>query len=142
LGNFFGFLRQNARADDQSITAYRIIAKITFNYLVMHHLHISIAHRGRDNVGGVVVNGEPIDFTEYIELAADPLCQCFVALAGLNLEEAVPPFSREMLRVVLDERTESGKHPDKDRAYNVDYSNTIADARIALRTFRTGSRDE
>jgi hypothetical protein len=97
----------------------------------MHRLHISVAHQGRDNVGGMVVDGEPIDFIDYLELATDQLCQSFVALAGLNLENTVPPFNREMLRVVLDEWRESDKHHDKDRTHKVDYRDTIANARIA-----------
>jgi hypothetical protein len=40
----------------------------------MHYLHISIAHQRCDNVGGVVVDGEPIDVTGYMELTADQFC--------------------------------------------------------------------
>jgi hypothetical protein len=47
----------------------------------MHHLHISISHQGRDNVGSTVVDGEPIDVIDCLELAADKLYQSFVALA-------------------------------------------------------------
>jgi hypothetical protein len=103
------------------------------------HQHSS---SGGDNVGGVIVDGEPIHLTDYMEVEADQLCHSFVALAGLNLRDTVPPFSREMLRAVLDEWTESDKHHDKDRAYNMDYINIIAKARIAFRSFPTGSRSE
>jgi hypothetical protein len=102
--------------------------------LEIHHPHVSITHQGRDNVGGVVIDDGPIDLTEYMELAADQICQSFVRLTGLNLEDTVPLFSREMLRAVLDEWRESDKHHDKDRTYNVDYINTITKARIGITT--------
>jgi hypothetical protein len=46
------------------------------------------------------------------------------------------------LKVVLDEWRESDKHHDKDRAYKVDYINTIANAIIAFRNIRAGSQGE
>jgi hypothetical protein len=61
---------------------------------------IGIAHQGRDNVGGVVTDGGPIDLTECMKLATNQLCQSFVAPADLNLEDTVPPFSREILGAV------------------------------------------
>jgi hypothetical protein len=140
--NFFGFARQNSPVDDRSITTYRIIAKTTCACLEMHYLYISITRQGLDNVGGMVTGGEPIDLTHYMKLAADQLCQFFVALTGLNLEDTVLPSTRKMFRIVLDQWTESDKHHDKDRAYNVYYIDTIANARITFRTFRTGSRGE
>jgi hypothetical protein len=110
LENFFGFVRQNPRADDQSTTTCRIIEKTTCACFETHHLHINIIHQGRDNVGGVVIDGEPIDLTDSMELAADQLRHSFVALAGLNLEDTVPPFNREMLRAVLNKWRGSDKH--------------------------------
>jgi hypothetical protein len=103
----------------------------------MHHLHISIAHQGLDTVGGLIIDGEPIDLTDYMEHAADQFCQSFVALASLNLEDTVPPFNQEMLEALLDEWRESNKH--HDQAYNVDYISTIANTIIAFRNCRTGS---
>jgi hypothetical protein len=79
----------------------------------MHHLHINITHHGRDNVG-VLIDGESIHFTDYMELPTDDLSQSFVAPASLNLEDTVTPFSQEMLRSVLDEWRESDKHNGKD----------------------------
>jgi hypothetical protein len=108
----------------------------------MHHLHINMAHEGRDNVGGVVINGEPIDLTGHMELALYQLCQSCVTLAGLNLEDTEPLFSRETSRPVLDEWTESDKRHNEYRVDNVDYIDIIANARIAFRNSRTGSRGE
>jgi hypothetical protein len=90
------------------------MAKMICVCLEMHQFHISIAHQGPDNVGGVAVDSERMDLPDYMELAADYLCQFFVALADLNLEDTVSPFSREMLGTVLYGWTESDKRHNKD----------------------------
>jgi hypothetical protein len=64
LENFFGFVRQNARADDRAITAVRLIAKTAVMSLEMDRLRINVKHQGRDNVGGVVIGDAPIELTE------------------------------------------------------------------------------
>jgi hypothetical protein len=64
LENFFGFIRQNARGDDRIGRAMHIIAKTQMVCRVMNDLEITMEHRGRDNVGGVVIGGGPIPFEE------------------------------------------------------------------------------
>jgi hypothetical protein len=67
LENFFGFIRQNAKGDDRMDRAIHIISKTHMVCRVMHRLEITMKHRGRDNVGGVVIGGQPIDFDELDE---------------------------------------------------------------------------
>jgi hypothetical protein len=47
-----------------SVTAMRIIVKATIVADIGHELDIDVQQGGRDNVGGVVVSGDPPDWTE------------------------------------------------------------------------------
>jgi hypothetical protein len=67
LENFFGFIRQNSKGDDRMTRALHIIAKTHMVCLVMYELEITMKHRGRDNVGGVVIGDDPIQFEEMPE---------------------------------------------------------------------------
>jgi hypothetical protein len=55
--NFFGLLRRESLGDDRDVVASRIIAKTSLASDVMHDLDLSITHRGRDNVGGILIGG-------------------------------------------------------------------------------------
>jgi hypothetical protein len=67
LENFFGFIRQNAKGDNRMTRALHIIAKTHMVCLVMNQRQITMKHRGRDNVGGVVIGENPIEFEELPE---------------------------------------------------------------------------
>jgi hypothetical protein len=60
--NFFGFVRQNARAHDQSVPALRIRARSACVSLEMQRWRIYVTDKRRDNVGGVVIADWPTDF--------------------------------------------------------------------------------
>jgi hypothetical protein len=64
LENFFGFIRQNSRGDDRISRAIHIITKTHLVCLVMSELQMEMKHRGRDNVGGVLIGGQPIEYRE------------------------------------------------------------------------------
>jgi hypothetical protein len=64
LENFFGSIRQAAKGDDRMVRAMHIIAKTALVCVVMNDLQLNIKHRGRDNVGGVVIGGDRHEFQE------------------------------------------------------------------------------
>jgi hypothetical protein len=64
LENFFGLIRRNSFGDDRLVTAIGLIARGTVIADVMHELSLNMKHRRRDNVGGVVISGNPSEFTD------------------------------------------------------------------------------
>jgi hypothetical protein len=62
LENFFGLMRRNSFGDDGLVRAIRLIARGTVVADVMHELSLNVKHRRRDNVGGVVISGNPPEF--------------------------------------------------------------------------------
>jgi hypothetical protein len=82
LENFFGLIRRESFGDDRYATATRIIAKTSLVAMTMHDLDLQIVHRGRDNVGGVVISGAPPQFEE---ATADMLFRSLIKLASLDV---------------------------------------------------------
>jgi hypothetical protein len=64
LENFFGLVRRSSLGDDRSVTAKRVIVRASLVAQTLHDLHIAVKHRGRDNVGGVVITGDPPEWDE------------------------------------------------------------------------------
>jgi hypothetical protein len=53
----------------------------------MHELKIVVKHRGRDNVGGVVITGGILEWNEH---CADNLCRSLIAQSGLEIVKVSP----------------------------------------------------
>jgi hypothetical protein len=140
LENFFGFVRQNARADDRTITAMRIMARTTCVCVTLQDLGVSIAHQGRDNVGGVVIGDEPIPLTKSIEDGAFHLARSFLTVAGLDMNDEGPPvFPREQLISMLEDWRRRDSHHCKDQAYKADFTRSPANTKIAARNRQASS---
>jgi hypothetical protein len=83
LENFFGMVRRCSHGDDRNVTARRVISRASLVTEIMQELGLEVQHRGRDNVGGVVISegscnldareGEAAEFTEML-----------IALCGLR----------------------------------------------------------
>jgi hypothetical protein len=138
LENFFGFVRQNARADDRAIPAFRIMARATQVSLEMQGLGIKVSHAGRDNVGGVEIWDLPTGLTESrVKMAAD-LCQSFVAMAGLDFTGSGGLFSRAYLKTYVDMASNRDKHHDNDPTYQKNFTKSSANARVSERNRQAG----
>jgi hypothetical protein len=83
LESFFGFVRQNARADDRIQPADRIVARYTHISLEMQNLGITVVHKRRTNFGDVCIGRGTCQLTDDAIAYAYKLSQSFVALAGL-----------------------------------------------------------
>jgi hypothetical protein len=77
LENFFGLICRKSLGDDHYIVAVRIIAKTSLTASVMHDLGISIAHWGRDNVGGVQISGR---ITHLVETEGERIFESLLPL--------------------------------------------------------------
>jgi hypothetical protein len=113
LENFFGFIRQNSRGDDRLSRAMHIIAKTQVVCCVMNDLGITMKHRGRDNVGGTVIGGSPIEFEELTEDIM--FLESIIELSSLALD-AVPEDHKLTLTQVTEEFilrwADEANHPD------------------------------
>jgi hypothetical protein len=67
----------------------------------MHQLNLDVVHHGRDNLGGVVIEGEPIPLGEDVIEWAYGTSQSFVVIAGLDFDETDHPLDRGKLMDVL-----------------------------------------
>jgi hypothetical protein len=61
LENLFGLIGRNSFGDDWLVKAIRLIARGAVVADVMHELSLNVRHRRRDNVGGVVIYGNPLN---------------------------------------------------------------------------------
>jgi hypothetical protein len=132
LENFFGLVRRSSLGDDRAITAMRIIVKATIVAEIMHDLGIEVHHRGRDNVGGVVISGDPPEWTEEV---AESLCRSMVALSDLEMLSR-PRFgvmTKEDLMRLLCEWDEHDAHHANDPAYNASFEGKNSNSRIPAR---------
>jgi hypothetical protein len=87
LENLFGLIRRNSFGDDRLVRAVRIIARCISVADVMHELRLSVTHRNRNNMGGVVVSGSSPTFADEY---ADHVFRSLVRLASLE-HRAVNP---------------------------------------------------
>jgi hypothetical protein len=136
LENFFGFVRQNARANDRKVAAHRIIARTTRVCLEMQSLKLNIAHHGRDNVGDVVIGGFPITLPGSLVMSALQLCRSFVAMAGLSFNGAAPAFDRIQLGSILENWRRKDTHHGTDSAYKAASRTVIPTPKLPLGTAR------
>jgi hypothetical protein len=132
LENFFGLIRRESLGDDRYVTAARIIAKNSLVAMTMQNLDLRISHRGRDNVGGVVIAGIRPDF---VEAEAGLLCRSLMHLASLD---AFSPEEHELLSLeqvtsVLIQWAVQDQHHDKDSAYRAKFDGKASNSRIAAR---------
>jgi hypothetical protein len=69
--NFFGMVRRYSYGDNRVVTVRWVIARASLVTEVMHELNMQLRHRGRDNVGGVIINDGRLQFIamdgEFIE---------------------------------------------------------------------------
>jgi hypothetical protein len=109
----------------------------------MHDLHIAVKHRGRENVGGVVIKGDPPAWDENF---ADLLYRSIIYTAGLAYRpialDAILP--RDGILKILSEWMERDHH-DKDPVYRTKFEAKSANIRISGRLmanspFMTGTR--
>jgi hypothetical protein len=130
LENFFGFVRRNSFGDDRFGPTLRIIAKSTMVYETMHELGLEIKHRGRDNIGGTVVNDIVVEFGEE---RPEIIFQSLIHLAHLEIapgsESVLLPL--EAVRSLIAEWS-SQDHHTNDPICNTDVS-LIANCRITAR---------
>jgi hypothetical protein len=120
LENFFGFVRQNARADDRAVTALRLIARTTLVSITMHDLGIKVVHRGRDNVG------------------AGDLSEAFAALAGLAFNDTDPVLDEAGLIDMLQGWEAKDTHHNKDAVHEKNFTKSAANAKISARNAQAG----
>jgi hypothetical protein len=142
LENFFGFVRQNARADDRSITAFRIMARTNCVSLEMEKRGIRIAHHGRDNVGGVVIGYDPTGLGIVLIAAAEEFCRSLVVETGLDFMKEVPLHPRSQLQEYLRTWAESDTHHEKDQVYKADFTSQVANTRIASRNRQSHAKED
>jgi hypothetical protein len=131
LENFFGLVRRSSLGDDRSVTAMRVIVRASLVAQTMHELNIAVKHRGRDNVGGVVITGAPPQWSEGI---ADCLYRSLIVNSGLEIVEVtrtgiLPSCG---IRAILNEWLEYDHH-DKDPVYHVNFEGKTANSRIPAR---------
>jgi hypothetical protein len=86
LENFFGFIRQNSRGDDRYKMAVHIIAKTQMVCWLMNDLNFVTKHRGRDNVGGVVIGDGPIELM--IPPVVSELFKSMITLSALDIGDS------------------------------------------------------
>jgi hypothetical protein len=138
LENFFGCVRQNARADDRTITALRIIARTMRACLTMQKWNIKIVHRGPDNVGDVVLGEAPILLSDAAENGALRLVHSFISKVGLDLGILTRPlFKRRDLQALLNMWRAAHQHHEHGQAYNTDFTESPCNARIAAHNRHT-----
>jgi hypothetical protein len=75
---------REARADDRTATALRIIARTTCVCVEMQHLQLNIGHHECDNGSGVVILGKEIELINEIMDRARDFCESFVGMACLD----------------------------------------------------------
>jgi hypothetical protein len=132
LENFFGLVRRSSLGDDRSVTAMRIIVKASMVARVMQELGLQTHHRGRDNVGEVVISGEIPQWTEDL---AERLCRSVIALSELDVLDRVQVgvLSKEELRMILQEWEEADQHHSHDPAYRANFEGKSSNSRISAR---------
>jgi hypothetical protein len=134
LENFFGLVRRSSLGDDCSVTAMRVIVRVSLVARTLHDLKITVKHRGRDNVGGVVITG---DCPDWDESEADCLYHSVIVQAGLELEP--PPDSvleREELLKILCEWADRDHHAH-DPAYHAKFDAKCSNSRISARLIKS-----
>jgi hypothetical protein len=90
----------------------RVIVRASLVARTLHDLNITVKHRGRDNIGGVVTTR---DCPDWDESEADCLYHSVIVQAGLELEP--PPDSvleREKLLKILCEWADRDHHAKFD----------------------------
>jgi hypothetical protein len=97
LEDFCGFVRQNAHADDRSVTALRIISRTAVVTGLIHDMKLNIVHRSRDNVGEVVIGDYPLKSLQPAQNEARLLANSFIDMAELDFDTT----PREMLVFLL-----------------------------------------
>jgi hypothetical protein len=133
LENFSAVVRQNARGDERSVAAYRIMAQTICALLEIQNSHISISYHGRDNVGGVVIADEPVELTEDLIHRNFRICQSFLAMVGLDFSKTTPDFTAEELKDFLKTWSDPDDHHKKDQTYDTHDGNSLANRKITLR---------
>jgi hypothetical protein len=131
LENFFGLVRRESMGDDRYTVASRIIAKGSLASSIMHDLDLRIVHRGRDNVGGVAIGGNPLAFTEE---QPELLFQSLIRASHLELF----PTNRTDLLTMGDLRNLlaewlANDHHQKDPIYHASFLSKPSGARIVTR---------
>jgi hypothetical protein len=139
LEDFFGLVRRESLGDDRYVTAARIIAKTSQVAMTMHDLNLRVTHRGRDNVGGVVIDGVRPHFEEG---EADRIFRSLIHVASLDIfstEEVGGLLSAEELGSLLTRWAVEDEHHFKDPAYHANFDGKPSNSRIAARLIHPGA---
>jgi hypothetical protein len=140
LENFFGFVRQNAHADDRSVTALGIISRTAVVTGLIHDMKLKIVHRTRDNVGGVVIDDYPLNSLQPALNEARLLAHSFIAMADLDFDSTPRQLlDLDRLTVIMNEWRDQDHHHKNDPAYKADFTFSPANSRIAARNVQTSS---
>jgi hypothetical protein len=130
LENFFGLVRRSSLGDDRSVTAMRVIVRASLVARTIHELKIVVKHRGRDNVGGVVING---DLPLWDESVADRLYRSLVFQCNLEIVRQDPPMLGKGDLLKIFGEWANRDHHDHDPAYHAKFDATAANCRISAR---------
>jgi hypothetical protein len=87
LENFFGLIRRNSFGDNRLVRAIRLIATGTVVADMMHELSLNVKHRRLDNAGGVVISGNPPEFTD---TESERIFQSLIHISSLEYYDSDP----------------------------------------------------
>jgi hypothetical protein len=134
-GKIFGFIRRNSFSDDRLVRAIRLIARGLVVADVMHELTLNVKHRRRDNVGGVVISGNPPEFTD---TKSERIFQSLIHISSLEYYDSDPDIllSLHEIKGILRGWCVNDRHYDNDQAYKATFSGKIANSRTWPRYIR------
>jgi hypothetical protein len=130
LENFFGLVRRSSHGDDRAVTAMRIIVRASLVARTMHELNIAVKHRGRDNVGGVVITGQ---CPRWDESEADRLYHSIIGMSGLKILRPPGPVLDTTALLEIFEEWVTRDHHAHDPAYKARFDAKSANCRISAR---------
>jgi hypothetical protein len=105
----------------------------------MHELSLNVKHQRRDHVGGVVISGNPPEFTD---TESERIFQLQIYISSLEYYDNDPDIllSLDEIKGILRRCDANGWHHDNDQVYKAIFSGKIANSRIRARY--TGENDK
>jgi hypothetical protein len=113
LGEFLGFVQQNAHGDDRFRRAIQIITQSTIMVHVMDELNVRRRIRGRDNLGGTILGPGTATFSPE---SVETLIQLFLQLSSLHFDARDPSqlLNRDEFITILAKWVTNDKHHKTD----------------------------
>jgi hypothetical protein len=101
----------------------------------MHELSLSVKHRRRDNVGGVVISGKPPEFTD---TESETIFQSLIHISSLEYYDSNPDIllSLHEIKGILRGWCANDRHHDNGQISKATFSGKIANSRIGARYIR------